>query len=430
MELLTMSTSELTRLGAMERLQARDLTQAEVAGQLGLSVRQVKRLVRRFRRDGPAGLISTRRGRPSNRRTDPQLIEHALELVREHYADCGPTFAAEKLDERHGVRIDHETLRRAMIASGQWRPQRKRRRTIHPPRERRPCFGELVQIDGSHHPWFEERGPKCTLYVAVDDATSALLALHFAEQETTEGYFQLVRQLALEYGLPLAFYSDRHSIFRFNNEAEIAHGPTQFGRAMQELEIELICANSPQAKGRVERANGTLQQRLVKELRYRHIDAIAEGNAFLPEFIALYNAKFAKLPRTDVDAHRPAPPVKQLDRILVPMYERTVTKNLTVHFENQILHILRPEATRRLQHAKVRIRRDRAGRLSIEYRGESLPYRRGATQHLTTVLDAKTLAAQPALNPRAHHPEKVRTPPMTHPWKAQTYRVISTKGHL
>jgi len=430
MELLTMSTSEITRLAAVERLQAGDLTQAEVARQLGLSIRQVKRLLRRFRQDGPAGLVSRRRGRPSNRRADPELVNRALTLVREHYADCGPTFAAEKLEERHGVRIDHETLRRAMIASGQWKPQRKRRRAIHPPRERRPCFGELVQIDGSHHPWFEDRGPKCTLYVAVDDATSALLALHFAEQETTEGYFQLTRQAALEHGLPLAFYSDRHSIFRFNNDAEIANGPTQFGRAMAELGIELICANSPQAKGRVERANGTLQQRLVKELRYRNISTIAEGNAFLPHFIALYNAKFAKLPLTDVDAHRPAPPIEQLDRILITLYERTITKNLTVHFENQIFHILRPEAARRLQYAKVRIWRNRHDQLFIEYRGEQLPYRRGTSHHLTTVLDAKALEARPALNPRAHHPQKAHTPPMTHPWKKQTYRAISTKGHL
>lgn len=429
MELLTMSTSELTRLAAMERLLARDLTQAEVAQQLGLSVRHVKRLLRRFRQGGPTALLSTRRGRPSNHRIDPARIDRALALVREHYADCGPTFAAEKLEERHGVRIDHETLRRAMIASGQWRPQRKRRRAIHPPRERRPCFGELVQIDGSHHPWFEDRGSKCTLYVAVDDATSALLALHFAEQETTEGYFHLVRQLALEYGLPLAFYSDRHSIFRFNNDAEIAHGPTQFGRAMFELDIELICANSPQAKGRVERANATLQQRLVKELRYRDICTIAEGNAFLPQFISSYNAKFAKLPLASSDAHRPAPTVEHLDRILVTRYERTVTKNLTVHFANQVFHILRPEQARRLQYAKVHLWRDPGGTLFIEHRAERLPYRLGASADLTPILDAKALDARPTLNPRAHA-TKAHTPPMTHPWKAQPYKAARSRGPL
>ena len=166
-----MSTLELTRLATMERLRSSDLTQAEAAQQLGLSIRQVKRLWRRFRERAPTGLISSRRGHLSNRRTDPQLVAEAVHLVRQHYADCGPTFAAEKLQERHGVRIDRETLRRALIAAGQWYPHRHRRRSVHPPRERRPCFGELVQIDGSHHRWFEERGPLCTLYVAVDDAT-------------------------------------------------------------------------------------------------------------------------------------------------------------------------------------------------------------------------------------------------------------------
>ncbi|MFN2529634.1 MAG: ISNCY family transposase [Candidatus Baltobacteraceae bacterium] len=266
MELLTMSTTELSRLAAMERLKASEITQSQASGQLGLSLRQTKRLWKRFRAQGPSGLQSRRRGKPSNRRFNPEVLARALELVKAHYADFGPTFAAEKLLERHDLRLDHETLRRAMIAAGAWKCGHRKRVRIHPPRARRPCFGELAQIDGSHHAWFENRGPKCTLYVDIDDATSSLLALHFAEQETTEGYFELTRQHALEHGLPLAFYTDKYGVFRINRTCS-PQKPTQFGRAMQELGIELICANSPQAKGRVERANGTLQTRFVRELR-------------------------------------------------------------------------------------------------------------------------------------------------------------------
>jgi transposase len=429
MELLTMSTSEITRLAAMERLRTGGVTQAEVARQLGLSIRQIKRLWRRFSDHGPAGVVSRRRGRPSNRRLDPELVTRALALFRQHYADCGPTFAAEKLQERHDLRIDHETLRRALIASGHWKPRRQRRRSIHPPRERRPCFGELVQIDGSHHHWFEERGPFCTLYVAVDNATSALLALHFAAQETTEGYFALVRQLALAHGIPLAFYADRHSIFRITSDRRIAVEPTQFARAMHELHVELISAHTPQAKGRVERVNGTLQDRLVKELRYGNICDIDAANAFLPSFITAYNARFAKLPLADADAHRDCPNVDELDRILAVRHRRVISKNLTVHFENQVLQIAHPQAARRLRYADVQIFRDRHGGLIIECRGEALHYRRIAVQNVPPVLDAKALEHRPAYNPRTPNPKKAHTPPRTHPWKIYN-RVGSVGGCL
>jgi hypothetical protein len=417
MELLKMSTLELSRLAAMERLQAGVVTQAETARQLGLSVRQVKRLWRRFRERGAVGLTSTRRGRPSNRRIDPTLVARAISLVYEHYSDCGPTFAAEKLLERHGLRIDHETLRRALIAAGQWQPHRCRRRGVHPPRERRPCFGELVQIDGSHHRWFEERGSFCTLHVAVDDATSSLLALHFADQETTEGYFALIRQVALRHGIPLAVYADRHSIFRFTGDNKTALEPTQFARAMEQLTVELICANTPQAKGRVERANGTLQDRLVKELRYRNVCDIEAANAFLPDFIEAYNARFAKLPRTDADAHRRCPDVTQLDRILSVHFERVITKNLTVRFENQIFQILWTASPRRLRYARARIYRDRCGEVVIEHRGERLQYRRIAHESQPPVLDAKALEHRAPFNPRTPNPKKAHTPPPTHPWR-------------
>lgn len=422
MELLTMSTLELTRLAAMERLARGEVTQVQVSLQLGLSVRQVKRLWRRFLGDGTSGLQSRRRGKPSNRRFDPGLLRLALDLVREHYLDFGPTFAAEKLLERHDLRIDHETLRRAMIAADLWKPSRRRRARIHPPRERRPCFGELVQIDGSHHPWFEQRGPKCTLYVDVDDATSSILALHFAEQETTEGYFALLRQHILEYGLPLSVYTDQYGVFRINKTSSPKQ-PTQFGRAMRQLDIELICANSPQAKGRVERINGTLQKRLVRELRLRNICTIAGANEYAPEFITDHNARFAKLPIADDDAHRPAPPLDQLDRILCRHYLRTVSKNLTVQIGDTHFQLLVPEQARRLQHTLVTLRYDRFGQLFIERNGDPLPYRIAKITPRTAVLSRKELA-----NRRVPNPKKAHTPSSTHPWKL-TYHEFARGGH-
>jgi hypothetical protein len=262
-DLIAMSPQELRRLEAMHQLEARVATQGEVALRLQLSTRQVKRLWRTYRSNGERGLVSAKRGRPGNRRRDPADIERAIALVREHYADFGPTFASEKLAEQHQLAVDRETLRKAMIAAGLWRAK-PRKAAYHPPRERRPCFGELVQIDGSPHAWFEDRGPKCTLLVFIDDATSALVGLRFAHNETTAEYFALARIYFAQYGLPQAFYSDRFGIFRINVASSPTNDQTQFGRALDQLDIALICANSPQAKGRVERVNRTLQDRLIK----------------------------------------------------------------------------------------------------------------------------------------------------------------------
>ena len=259
MELLSMSHPELARLEACQRLQAGLLTQAEAARQLALSERHVRRLLSRYRRVGPAGLQSRRRGRPSNRRVPADRLSRAIELVRERYPDFGPTFANEKLREVHDLHLSTETLRQAMITAGLWQAKRKPHRQVHVPRERRPCFGELVQIDGSPHDWFEGRAMRCSLIVFIDDASSALLALRFVPVESTWAYFEVLRDYLADYGRPLALYSDRHSIFRAATSESAIRKDTQFGRALKDLDIELLCANSPQAKGRVERANRTLQ---------------------------------------------------------------------------------------------------------------------------------------------------------------------------
>jgi transposase len=315
MAVLVVSEMELSRLDTLQRIIERRLTCTAAAQLLGLSRRQVHRLVTAYRAQGPAALVSKRRGQPSNRRYPTELRHKALGLVREHYHDFGPTFAAEKLAEHHDLRVSHETLRQWMIQDGLWltRPERKKR--IHQPRPRRGCYGELIQIDGCEHHWFEARGPKCTLLVFVDDATGKLMHLAFAASESTFDYFRATRAYLEAHGKPLAFYSDRHGIFRVNRKGALGgDGMTQFGRALHALNIEILCASSPEAKGRVERAHQTLQDRLVKELRLAGISDREAGNAFLPGFMARYNAKFAK-PATQAgaDAHRPLAAHDDLD---------------------------------------------------------------------------------------------------------------------
>ena len=285
-ELVAMSTKEVVR-----RVVEGRITQAKAGEFMGLSERQLRRLCAAFEERGPAGLVSGKRGQLSNRRLPDELRAQAVEIVRERYADFGPTLACEKLLEQHALRVSKETLRAWLIGAGVWIPRRERTRTAHQPRHRRECLGELVQIDGCEHAWFEERGPGCTLLVYVDDATSRLMELRFVNSESAFDYFASTHAYLERHGKPVAFYSDKHSIFRVHHDGSTgrARGVTQFGRALTELNIDIICANSPQAKGRVERMNKTLQDRLVKELRLRGISTMEAGNAFLPEFMADYN---------------------------------------------------------------------------------------------------------------------------------------------
>ena len=263
-----MSIKELSRLEVMEKLRSRSLNQSQAADILGISIRQVKRLIRAFKAEGAKGLISRKRGSKSNHQLPEEVKKRALELISEKYADFGPTLAHEKLKEVYGIKISVGSVRNLMISHDIWEAKKIKRNRIFQMRTRRPREGEMVQVDGSEHAWFEERGPKCTLLVFIDDATGALKELRFAKSESIFSYFDATRNYIENHGRPLAFYSDKHGVFRVNkNGALSGTGITQFGRAMKELDIRMIFANSPQAKGRVERSNRVLQDRLVKELR-------------------------------------------------------------------------------------------------------------------------------------------------------------------
>jgi transposase len=406
----------------VQRVKQKSLKQREAAELLGLTERQVKRLCKLYREDGPAGLASKRRGRPSNNRLAEKTLKKARELLRSHYHDFGPTLAHEKLTIK-GVSLSVEAVRQLMIAEGLWQVRRAHCAVIHQLRERRARVGELIQIDGSPHDWFEGRAPKCTLLVFVDDATSQLMHLQFVEAETTFNYFAGVRSYIEEFGKPLAFYSDKFSVFRVNiPNALTGTGLTQFGRALKELKIELICAHSPQAKGRVERANQTLQDRLTKELRLLGISSVAEANAYLPTFIKEYNARFGVSPRCAESAHRPLQKGEDLDRVLTLSERRTLSKNLTLSYNKVIYQIQTKRAAYTMRSAQVEVRETSGGEITIEYKGRPLEHTvyREQEQHQARVVPAKLL--QPAAARAAARPKQPKEPvPLSHPWRRFDY---------
>ena len=371
-----MSDGELTRLEVLRDLDRRRLTTEAAARLLKLGPRQVFRLLKAYRIAGAGGLMSKRRGCPSNRRKPEALRVKALAIIRERYWDFGPTLAAEKLREVHGIALGRETLRLWMIEAGIWTDRKQRLKRVHQPRHRRECIGELVQIDGSEHWWFEDRGPQCTLLVFIDDATSRLMHLQFVESESTFAYFHAARAYLETWGKPVAFYSDKHGVFRVNHAGAVGgDGMTQFGRALAALNIDIICANSSQAKGRVERAHKTLQDRLVKELRLAGASSLAEANALLPGFMADYNNRFAKLPTNEKNLHRPLRPDDDLEEAFAWKEERTLSRALTLQYD-KVIFILEPsEQAKAAIGKRVTVVDYPEGRLSIRYRGINLAYR-------------------------------------------------------
>src|SRR5713226_6633039 len=344
MGMVVMSKRELNRLDVLARLDSDRLTARAAAELMTITPRQTYRLLRRYRDGGASAVANQRRVRPSNNRLPDVVRDHAIALVRERYADFGPTFAAEQLAERHDLKVSRETLRGWMRQAGIWLPRAERKR-IQQPRHRREHFGELIQIDGSDHRWFEDRAAPCTLLVFIDDATSRLMELRFVPSESTFAYFETLKSYLQHHGKPVAFYSDKHSIFRVSREdAASGDGMTQFGRALSELNIEILCANTSQAKGRVERAHHTLQDRLVKELRLAGISTMEAANAFLPAFVQTYNGRFAKPPARDRDLHRPMTGVNDLDDILCWREQRSVSRQLVVNY-NRMKFMLRPDKT-------------------------------------------------------------------------------------
>ena len=399
-DILIMSKKELTRLEIIQQLQKRELRQNKAAEMLNLSTRQIKRLLARYRTNGFDGLTSKKRGKPSNHQLPGPLKQIVKDLIRQKYPDFGPTLAWEKLREiDHLENVSLSSVRRLMLEDQIWTTRANKLKRSFQPRYRRSAFGELVQIDGSEHDWFEGRSPKCTLLVYIDDATSKLMALRFVPHESAFTYFQVTKDYLLQHGKPLAFYSDKLGVFRVNQKsAELkGEGITQFGRALNELNIQIICANSSQAKGRVERANKTLQDRLVKELRLKGINGMEEANAYLPEFIIDFNKRFGKEPLSTFNAHRPLLADEDLKTSLCWKEDRTVTHNLTVQYNKRLYLIEDTVQNRKLRRKRITIHDYEDGQIEL-YDG-TLPLTFKLHYDRLSIVDSGAIVSNKRLGP-------------------------------
>jgi transposase len=394
---LSMSVEERDRSHLVRAYLEHRLCQREASERLGIGVRQFKRLVRAWKQEGDAGLVSRQRGRPSNRRLTAGRRADIAALLKGKYAGFGATLASEKLLELDGIVVSVETVRQMQIALGEWKPKSRRVRRVFQLRERRARYGELVQIDGSPHDWFEGRGPRCTLIVFIDDATGRLVGLRFVQAESTRAYLETLRAHVLAHGRPVAFYSDRHGIFRVNaKEATTGDGKTEFGRVAERLGIAVIHARTPQAKGRVERANQTLQDRLVKEMRLRNISSMEAANGFSPVFIASFNQRFAGPPRDEASAFRPwTDTPKALDAALARREERVLSKALTFSSAGTKYCVNAGGPGTALRGAKVTLHHFIGGGMAVHYKDRVLPVTAYGTYPVPDpVEDEKTLDAR------------------------------------
>ena len=374
--LITMSDKKIQRLAVLQDVRDHRITQVRAAEILNLSTRQITRLLQKLNQDGISGLAHASRGQPGHRRHDELLKSKCLSIISEHLLGFGPTLAHEKLSSMFALDIPVETLRRWMTANDLWIPRAKRQKRPYQPRYNRDCFGELIQIDGSYHDWFEGRAGKCCLLVYIDDATGKLLHLRFCQAETTFDYMLSTRAYIEQYGKPVAFYSDKHSVFRVNQKSSQNSQITQFGRILNELNIDIIFANSPQAKGRVERANRTLQDRLIKEMRLENISSIEEANTWLPCFIEQFNQKFGKCARNSKNLHRPLTESKaELDDIFTWQEPRKVTKSLTITYDKCVYILEANEFNQKLVGQYISFLEYPDGTVAIMHEGRKINYR-------------------------------------------------------
>lgn len=365
---------ELRHLHIVRKVLDREMTQREASEIVSLSSRQIRRIVKRVRLEGDKGVIHRARGRPSNRRMSEEVRGKVIELYRLQYGDFGPTLASEKLAERDQIAVHHETLRLWLLESGDWK-KRRRRRSHRRWRERKPRFGEMVQVDGSHHDWFEGRGPGCVLMGYIDDATGRVFA-RFYDYEGTFPAMESFRAYVNKYGLPMSVYLDQHSTYKSTGKPTLEEelnntGPlSQFERALKELGVSVIHAHSAPAKGRVERLFGTLQDRLVKEMRLKGIGSVQEGNVFLTHYLPVYNRRFSVRAQQEQDLHRPLAKQLDLDSVLCIKTQRTLRNDSTITHKGKIYQIESRERTPRVM-VQERIN----GSMKILYQGQVLPFR-------------------------------------------------------
>jgi predicted DNA-binding protein (UPF0251 family) len=410
---LNMSEEEINRCEILRMADEKKIIQKEGAKRIGISPRHFRRLLQKYRERGAEGIISGHRGKPSNNRMEEGKREKILDKLQGTYHDFGPTFASEKLLERDGIKVSKETVRQIMIQEGLHEPKTKEAEEVHQMRERRKHRGELVQLDGSYHAWLEDRAEKACLLVFIDDATSEILAAQFVPHETYFAYAGLCKRYFSQHGLPKAFYADRFSVFRVNQtNVTTTDGQTMFERAMAELGIELICAYSPQAKGRVERANQTLQDRLVKEMRLAEISNYKQANEFLSNYLQIHNQKFAVEPLSPIDNHEPLRPENNLDLIFTKRKTRTLSKNLEFQYDRVVYQIQSDRPTYALKGRKVTVCENEKGHIFVLLE--------------QTPLEFKRFYKQPKRNAVASSKEIDRSsykPAKDHPWRNYGHRI-------
>ena len=379
-ERIELSQREQDRLKVLHQVEQGYLTQVEAGRRVQVSVRHLRRLLRRVRAEGDRGVVHRLRGRPSNRKIPAALQGRILAQVRRRYADFGPTLASEHL-ARDGWQVSRETLRQWMTAAGLWRSRRQRRPAVHVWRERRAAFGELVMMDSSPYRWLERRGPPVQLIALIDDATNRVWG-RFAAQDSTEENLRTLAGWLRRWGRPRALYTDKNSLFRTTRSARLDEqlggqpARTQIGRALQELGIEWIPAHSPQAKGRIERLFGTLQDRLVKEMRLAGVHTVEQANRFLAAvFLPFWEQRFTVAPRQPHDAHRPLGGTQRLESILSVREPRRVAGDYTVRWQGQRWAIPRAQVRAGLRGARVEVERRLDGSRWVRFRGSYLSLR-------------------------------------------------------
>lgn len=402
---INMTQEEIKRSEILRMAEEKRITQKEGAKRIGICERHLRRLLKRYRAKGAEGITSGHRGKPSNNRMEKNKRKNILNKLKENYADFGPTFASEKLLERDGIKVSKETVRQIMITEGLHQPKLRRKDNVHLLRERRPRRGELVQIDGSYHAWLEDRAEKACLLLFVDDATSEILAAEFVTHESYLTYSKLCKRYFRQYGLPEAFYSDRFSVFRVNRtNVTTTAAQTMFERALQELGIELICASSPQAKGRVERANQTLQDRLVKEMRLAGINDYQQANAFLTEYIPIYNHKFAVQPASSIDSHEPLRPENDLELIFTRRASRKLSKDLSFEYHRMIYQIVTDRPAYALQGRTVTVCEKEDGKIIVLLNQTPLIFKPFMRQPKRNVIASSKDIDRQSFKPAKDHP--------------------------
>ena len=404
-DIIMVRQKELKRLHVIQTVLERGIKEVEAAEVLRLSSRQIRRIVKRVRLEGDTGIIHKSRGQPSNRRIPDEIRDKIVQLYRSQYCDFGPTLASEKLQERDQLHVSDETLRLWLLESGDWKKRRKTRGHRRW-RERKGHGGEMVQMDGSHHDWFEGRGLRCVLMGYIDDATGKVFG-RFYEYEGTIPAMDSFKRYIQKHGLPMSVYLDRHTTYKSTAKASIEDvlneeiPLSEFERALKELGVEVIHAHSPQAKGRVERLFGTLQDRLVKEMRLRGIRTIEEGNGFLKQYLPVYNRRFSVPARERNNLHRSLPKGLNLNAILCIKTERTLRNDFTIAHNKKLYQI-----EDRTRASKVMVHEHINGSIRMTYRDRALRF-----NEITT---------RPVKQEKAPVRERIRKPcppSPNHPWR-------------